>query len=223
MGSDGIGHPALPVGEFFHPLSLLSLAILLLNDWFLKPSSWAPESLTGKLSDFAGLLFFPLLLTALTNTMLLALNRLGLSCDFTLRRYKLLTAIIVTALVFTVLKLVPAVHDPTLRWLQSFGLNAQMMMDPSDLVAFVSFFGTWKIGMVELSRVPLGRIERITKADGNSAKSCAYELQDVLQASRDTPRISQLIDSIDNYLESPNQGAADQVNSLLNQIRQRTP
>ena len=43
-----------------HPWSLLSIAVLFINDQFLKYAytSW----LTGKLSDFAGLVFFPLIL-----------------------------------------------------------------------------------------------------------------------------------------------------------------
>ncbi|NJN44377.1 MAG: hypothetical protein HC806_06415 [Anaerolineae bacterium] len=43
-----------------HPLSLFSIVILLVNDHVLKVV--APSSLTGKLSDFAGLFFFPFLL-----------------------------------------------------------------------------------------------------------------------------------------------------------------
>ena len=43
-----------------HPLCLLSVFLLGLNDHYLK---WEhPSYLTGKLSDFAGLVFFPLLL-----------------------------------------------------------------------------------------------------------------------------------------------------------------
>ena len=42
-----------------HPLTLLSIAILLLNDHVLKVVS--PSWLTGKLSDFAGLFFFPII------------------------------------------------------------------------------------------------------------------------------------------------------------------
>ncbi|HMA97224.1 MAG TPA: hypothetical protein VKP30_31280, partial [Polyangiaceae bacterium] len=55
------------VGEsLLHPASLLAITILLLNDHVLKAhySSW----LTEKLSDCAGLVFFPLLLATLTMT-----------------------------------------------------------------------------------------------------------------------------------------------------------
>ena len=47
----------------FHPLFLTGLAVLLLNDAYWK---WAfSNTLTGKLSDFAGLLIFPIFLAAL--------------------------------------------------------------------------------------------------------------------------------------------------------------
>ncbi len=43
-----------------HPVSLASMALLGLNDHVLK--GLFPGLITGKLSDFAGLVFFPLVL-----------------------------------------------------------------------------------------------------------------------------------------------------------------
>ena len=48
---------------FIHPLTLISLILLLVNDHVLKIVM--PSWLTGKLSDFSGLFFFPFLLAAL--------------------------------------------------------------------------------------------------------------------------------------------------------------
>ena len=45
-----------------HPVSLGAIALLVINDHVLK--QLAPGVITGKLSDFAGLVFFPLLLAA---------------------------------------------------------------------------------------------------------------------------------------------------------------
>jgi len=45
-----------------HPVSLCAIGLLVINDHVLK--QLAPGVLTGKLSDFAGLAFFPLLLAA---------------------------------------------------------------------------------------------------------------------------------------------------------------
>jgi hypothetical protein len=52
-----------PGEGLLHPISLVSIALLLVNDHVLK---WSyPGLLTGKLSDVAGMVFFPLLLQAL--------------------------------------------------------------------------------------------------------------------------------------------------------------
>lgn len=45
------------------PLPLLAIALLIVNDHILKARM--PGAMTGKLSDLAGMVFFPLLLTAL--------------------------------------------------------------------------------------------------------------------------------------------------------------
>lgn len=45
-----------------HPISLSAIALLVINDHVLK--QLAPGVITGKLSDIAGLVFFPLLLAA---------------------------------------------------------------------------------------------------------------------------------------------------------------
>jgi hypothetical protein len=51
-----------PGDGLLHPISLLSIALLVVNDHVLKSSY--PGLLTGKLSDVAGMIFFPLLLQA---------------------------------------------------------------------------------------------------------------------------------------------------------------
>src|SRR5690349_14518972 len=87
-GDDGPARAGLPINELLAPLPLVALALLGINDWVLKPSS-APEWLTGKLSDFAGLFVFPLVATAAFDLVLLVLFRLGAPVDYTLRRWKL--------------------------------------------------------------------------------------------------------------------------------------
>ena len=58
--------PALrPSRALLHPLWLGSLAVLVLNDHVLKGSGLLPGVVTGKLSDFAGLVVAPALLAAL--------------------------------------------------------------------------------------------------------------------------------------------------------------
>lgn len=48
-----------------HPLPLAAVLVLAINDHWLKGAGLLPQALTGKLSDFAGLFYFPLLLVAL--------------------------------------------------------------------------------------------------------------------------------------------------------------
>jgi hypothetical protein len=83
-----IGEPLL------HPVALVSVGILLLNDHCLKARF--PGAVTGKLSDIAGLIFFPLLLWSLVDiTSRLVRNRTGLT------RWGLYACIAITALVFS--------------------------------------------------------------------------------------------------------------------------
>jgi hypothetical protein len=51
-----------PGDGLLHPVPLLAIGLLLLNDHLLKASY--PTALTGKLSDLAGLMFFPSMLEA---------------------------------------------------------------------------------------------------------------------------------------------------------------
>ena len=53
----------VPGDALLHPIVALAVGLLLVNDHVLKAAS--PSPLTGKLSDFAGLAFFPLLLVSL--------------------------------------------------------------------------------------------------------------------------------------------------------------
>ena len=84
--------------RLLHPLSLGALAVLLLND-HLGKSSW-PGAVTGKLSDLAGLVLFPILLQAALELMR------GRPSPRASR--ELAAATLLTGLVFTLVKTVPA-------------------------------------------------------------------------------------------------------------------
>ncbi len=86
-------HPLL------HPVSLAAVALLVVNDHVLK-AAW-PGALTGKLSDVAGLAFFPLLLAAVAQQA-----RPGLRLRPTVAVCALLTA-----LVFAAIKVWPLAGD----------------------------------------------------------------------------------------------------------------
>jgi len=107
--------------RLLHPIALASIAVLLINDHYLKLHH--PSWLTGKLSDAAGLVFFPLLLAAIV-------------------RVRVEVAAAATVIVFTLVKTVPAATDAyrhVLGALQlgigSDGTPVEAVTDPSDLLA----------------------------------------------------------------------------------------
>ncbi len=104
--------------DLLHPLPLSAVALLALNDHVLKASSWAPRALTGKLSDFAGLFVFPILLVAIARSIRPVRTTPTAIAAATL-----------TALVFTAIKL-DARANAAAAWV--LGSCAR---DPSDLVA----------------------------------------------------------------------------------------
>ena len=67
------GRRPIPGDALLQPLALGAIAVLLLNDHVLK--AVAPGLVTGKLSDVAGLVFFPLLLVAIAELALAAAGR----------------------------------------------------------------------------------------------------------------------------------------------------
>lgn len=102
-----------------HPTPLAALAVLALNDHVLKGAGVLPGWLTGKLSDFAGLALFPVLLTAIVELHPRAPRRLLVALGATLA----------TGLTFSLLKTWPAANALANRaW-------GTVVLDPTDLVA----------------------------------------------------------------------------------------
>jgi hypothetical protein len=92
--------------EFFAPLPIAALALLVTNDLWLKPLFH--NALTGKLSDVAVCFLMPLFLSEL----------LGIAFAWPAGR-RLRVAAVVTAVIFTALEVVP----PVTRWALA-GLSA---------------------------------------------------------------------------------------------------
>jgi hypothetical protein len=86
-----------PLEGMLHPLVPLAVGLLAVNDHWLK-AAW-PGVVTGKLSDFAGLAFFPLMLQAMVEGILWAVGRYR-GPD----RRVLVGAAVATALVFGAVK-----------------------------------------------------------------------------------------------------------------------
>jgi hypothetical protein len=95
-------------GEFFAPLPLAALALLVVNDVWLKPAFHS--ELTGKLSDVAVCFFMPLLLSEL----------LGIFGGWPPRR-RLLAGAIATASLFVALEIVPPFTRLVIECLDSVG------------------------------------------------------------------------------------------------------
>ncbi len=95
-------------GEFLAPLPLTAVALMVVNDRFLKTRFHS--ALTGKLSDIAVCFFMPLFVSEL----------LGLAFGLA-PRIRLTIGAVVTALLYTGLEVVPPVTAFALRWLTRVG------------------------------------------------------------------------------------------------------
>jgi hypothetical protein len=100
----GVGADVLPIGEALHPVTLLAIGVLVVNDWILKPRL-GPSFVTGKLSDLAGLAAAPVVLTALIGLVLLAAAKLGARVEPRLTHRRLVLATMLTGVVFAAIKL----------------------------------------------------------------------------------------------------------------------
>jgi hypothetical protein len=181
-GDDGPDKPGLPLAELLAPLPLAALALLAVNDWVLKPL--APETLpfwlTGKLSDFAGLAVFPLVATAAFDILAWIAWRAGANVDFTLRRWKLVVTIALTGGVFALMKLVPEVALAVARAIGfAFG-GANVMPDPTDLIALPAVAFAWWFGTKTIARGAYGRLAWAQRAK----PSRVYEDDELEAAAR---------------------------------------
>ncbi|MCA9984566.1 MAG: hypothetical protein KDE59_09740 [Anaerolineales bacterium] len=104
-----------------HPLSLTMVGLLLLNDRLLKWqfASWW----TGKLSDVAGLFFFPFVLTTVISL-------------FWRRRSVGPATIFLVGWLFTLIKVIPAINELAIQlWSALLNAPVAIALDPSDLLA----------------------------------------------------------------------------------------
>lgn len=122
-----------------HPIALAAIAVLVINDHVLK--AVMPGVLTGKLSDVAGMVFFPLVLAA-------ALEWLGVRS-----RHLVASTAIATGVGFAAIKTIPLAGEAyrvglgALQWpfrvAKAFVIDApipglaevRLTMDPTDLIA----------------------------------------------------------------------------------------
>ena len=130
------------------PVLLCALLLLVINDHLLK-TAW-PGWWTGKLSDFAGALFFPLFIQASGELSLRAVGRFKEPS-----RTLLFGGIGITAILFLATELssfgvalvtnVASLAEPMFRG------SPQLTRDLSDLLALVMLFFAYQIGMARVS------------------------------------------------------------------------
>jgi len=144
------GSRGLPCRELVSPIPLSALAVLFVNDHFLKGASLLPGVLTGKLSDFAGLFCLPLLLTAVFNCSRWLLSRsFRMKFEETgiaLTRRQLVAAISIAGAGFALVKMIPAAtaaYVAAVSWLAPWAAH-HVVTDPTDLVALAVLpFNYW--------------------------------------------------------------------------------
>lgn len=152
-----------PADALLHPLALGAVAVLLLNDHLLK-AAW-PGIVTGKLSDLAGLAFFPLVLVGGVELALALRGRWrGPS------RRLLLVATVATVIAFAGVKTLAPIADAW-GWLLGAGQwaptalldvirampapairAAAVVRDPTDLLALPAVLVAWQIGRGRCAR-----------------------------------------------------------------------
>jgi hypothetical protein len=165
-----------------HPFGMLSLVVLLANDHILKPL--APSYLTGKLSDLAGLFFFPFLLAAaigwLPGLRGLPTRLLGILC------------FAVTLAWFSAVKTLPVANAATTTAIEFLtGQTSLIALDPSDLLALFMLLPGWKM-WVHFEKMASGKFPQhayaclIVAALATMATSCLpYESVQRLVVDRD--------------------------------------
>jgi len=87
-----------PGDLLLHPVAILAMVVVIVNDRVLKPRY--PSELTGKLSDFAGLVFFPLFLVAVAE----GLRRLTGRHPWSLTPLAVMRSSIVVGVAFALIK-----------------------------------------------------------------------------------------------------------------------
>jgi hypothetical protein len=138
----------VPGQLLLHPGVLVAVGVLVLNDHVLKP--WLDNTVTGKLSDVAGLLVLPLVMLATLEWVRWAIRRHG---RWAFDRGEAAVAVAVTGVGFAAVKLVPAVGTAYLtaigglRWAGESAVSGlagegvasfasiHLTRDPSDVLA----------------------------------------------------------------------------------------
>jgi hypothetical protein len=132
--------PTLPIGEALHPVTLLAILLLVVNDWILK-EHFGPSAITGKLSDIGGLIFAPVVLSA----------AIGLVLRKKLTKRRLYLCIAATGIGFASVKLSATAAGWMVAAL-SHWRPASVYLDRTDLLCLPALLVALWIGNDELRR-----------------------------------------------------------------------
>ena len=215
-GGDRAGRPGLPWAEALAPLTLAALAVLVVNDWVLKPAigddvGW----LTGKLSDVAGVMAAPLVATAAVDVLLYAVALLGVQLDWTLRRWKLAVAIAFTAAGLCAVKLSSGAAGAMVAALGALGFEARVVVDPTDLVALPALGLAWWQGRRALARGAHGRLAWV-KARHRRGQATRAPFADAVACGADPAAVAELEGALPAWLAG---GSDDAVDRALDRLR----
>ncbi len=136
------------------PLFWAALALLVLNDHVLKGAGVLPGWLTGKLSDFAGLLVAPVLLSAMLRARTERVRA---------------AAFVLVAGWFTAVKLVPAAAGASVALAASVGLDWTIRVDSTDLIALSVLPLAWHVASHRGPLAPRAWTERLAIGLGVAA------------------------------------------------------
>jgi MFS superfamily sulfate permease-like transporter len=139
----------LPGSIIVHPIALLAMATTWCNDRYLKHVH--PGWVTGKLSDLAGLAFFPFWAIGCIELLLLLCGRRRLA-----RTRSMLVVVVATAFLFSGIKLSPAAsryYEHFIARIRSVGLSTSVpnvqvsnAVDLTDLIALPALgLGLWVV------------------------------------------------------------------------------
>lgn len=158
-----MSHALDAADALLHPVALAAVALLLLNDHVLK-AAW-PGPVTGKLSDVAGLAFFPILLLSAWEVLEAIARRWRRPT-----RRALLLAVGLTAAGFALVKTVPWAAGAfggalgCAQWLLALPVRAlvglppppiaaaTVVVDPTDLLALPALGLALWVGATRLAR-----------------------------------------------------------------------
>lgn len=188
---ESVWRAAPPWTALFRPGPCAAFALLCWNDHVAKGSGWLHPALTGKLSDFAGLAFFPLLLVTCLNVVGFIFCRWlpAVVSLASLQLPQLRVSCIATGIAFSAIQLSPLVAElyrelcvALVPW--EDGRVVRVVSDPSDLWALVALGLSYRWGKQAIARVPPGRF-RLLRAHLSNASTDALRRARVQRILRD--------------------------------------